>query len=269
MKIFPVAAFAAAFTGALLSGCASLDGGAKTAAPATRPALVVLIVIDGLPMRQITQFRQQFGPDGFARFLDRGTWFANAHYGHAFTVTAAGHATVLTGAYPWRTGIIGNDWRDPATGELVYNTGDAAESYIGHPTKKLDGTSPRRLKAETLGDVLRGLDPRSKVIGVSGKDRGAILPAGKSGTAYMYMALVTGASRGIGAAVCRGLVAEGVSVVVGAREPAVAALAEVVEALGDDITAIKFTGGSSGRPRPPRTPRRPPGAGSRTRPRGS
>lgn len=186
MKVFPVAAFAAAFTGALLSGCASLDGGAKAAAPTTRPALVVLIVIDGLPMRQITQFRQQFGPDGFARFLDRGAWFANAHYGHAFTVTAAGHATVLTGAYPWRTGIIGNDWRDPATGELVYNTGDAAESYIGHPTKKLDGTSPRRLKAETLGDVLRGLDPRSKVIGVSGKDRGAILPAGHQGQAYMY-----------------------------------------------------------------------------------
>ena len=39
-----------------------------------------------------------------------------------------------------------------------------------------------------MGDVLRRADPRSKVIAISGKDRGAILPAGKTGTAYMYMA---------------------------------------------------------------------------------
>jgi hypothetical protein len=39
-----------------------------------------------------------------------------------------------------------------------------------------------------LGDVLKRTDPRSKVIGISGKDRGAILPAGHRGTAYMYQA---------------------------------------------------------------------------------
>ena len=36
--------------------------------------------------------------------------------------------------------------------------------------------------------MLRRVDARSKVIGISGKDRGSILPAGKTGTAYMYMA---------------------------------------------------------------------------------
>ena len=35
--------------------------------------------------------------------------------------------------------------------------------------------------------MLRRVDARSKVIGISGKDRGAILPAGKTGIAYMYM----------------------------------------------------------------------------------
>ncbi|HNV59034.1 MAG TPA: alkaline phosphatase family protein, partial [Rhodoferax sp.] len=72
-----------------------------------RPKLVVLIAIDGLPQRQVLSYRTQLAPDGFNRFLQRGSWFANAHYGHAFTVTAAGHATMLTGAYPHRTGIIG------------------------------------------------------------------------------------------------------------------------------------------------------------------
>ena len=165
----------------LVAGCAA------TAPPPARPRLVVLLVVDGFPQRQVTGYRDQLAPDGLARFLDRGTWFSDAHYGHAFTVTAAGHATMLTGAYPHRTGIIGNDWRDPATGETVYCTGDASATYIGHRTQALDGTSPRNLRAETVGDVLRRVDARSKVIGISGKDRGAILPAGKSGTAYMYM----------------------------------------------------------------------------------
>ena len=166
----------------LLAGCAT--PGVPSAPP---PKLIVFMAVDGLPQRQVTGYRDQLGPDGFARLLDRGTWFSNAHYGHGFTVTAAGHATMLTGAYPHRTGIIGNDWRDRATGELQYCTGDERYSYIGNPTKKLDGTSPENLKAETVGDMLRKAQPRAKVIGISGKDRGAILPAGKTGTAYMYM----------------------------------------------------------------------------------
>lgn len=176
--------FSILLAAALLAACAAPDSPASTA---PRPRLVVFLVVDGLPQRQVLDYRDQLAPDGFARFLDRGAWFANAHYGHAFTVTAAGHATMLTGAYPHRTGIIGNDWRDPLTAEPVYCTGDTSATYIGHKTEALDGTSPKNLKAETVGDVLRGIDSRSKVVAISGKDRGAILPAGKSGIAYMYM----------------------------------------------------------------------------------
>lgn len=171
-----------------LTACSSTPpatGG--TAAAAQSPKLVVLVVIDGLPMRQVTGYRDQLAPDGFARFLDRGRWFADAHYAHGHTVTAAGHSVMLSGAYPQRSGIISNEWRDPVTGEPVYNTGDAAYQYIDNPTAPLSGTSPRNLKVETLGDVLRTRSPASKVIGISGKDRGAILPAGHKGTAYMYM----------------------------------------------------------------------------------
>jgi len=154
------AAFAAlAAVALLLTACAS----PTAPAAAERPRLIVFLVVDGLPQRQVVDYRDQLAPDGLRRFLERGAWFANAHYAHANTQTAPGHATMLTGAYPHRTGIIANEWRDPG-----------------------DGTSPKNLRAETVGDVLRRLDARSKVIAISGKDRGAILPAGKSGTAYMY-----------------------------------------------------------------------------------
>ncbi|MFH7041378.1 alkaline phosphatase family protein [Paucibacter sp. JuS9] len=159
------------------------------AAPASpaRPKLVVFIVIDGLPMRQVLENREQFSPDGFRRFLDRGATFMDAHYAHAHTVTAAGHSVMMTGAYPQRTGIISNEWVDPETRKPVYNTQDTDYHYIGNKTGPMAGTSPRMLQAETVGDVLRTADPLSKVLGISGKDRGAILPAGHKGTAYMYM----------------------------------------------------------------------------------
>lgn len=171
----------------LLSACSSTPSAPAAATSPQRPKLVVLLVVDGLPQRQVLGYRDQLAEDGLRRFLDRGAWFANAHYGHGYTVTAAGHSVMLSGAYPQRSGILGNEWRDRVSGETVYCTMDTAYQYIGNRTAPLAGTSPRNLKVETLGDVLRTLDPASKVIGISGKDRGAILPAGHKGTAYMYM----------------------------------------------------------------------------------
>ena len=180
---------ACAISALALSSCTTSGGSSSAVATsAAPPKLLVFLAVDGLPQRQLMGLRDQMAPDGFARFLDRGSWFANAHYGHAFTVTAAGHAVMLTGAYPSRTGIIGNEWRNPQTGVPVYNTEDTSAVYIGHATTAFDGTSPKNLKVQTVGDVLRAANPASKVIAISGKDRGAILPAGKSGTAYMYMA---------------------------------------------------------------------------------
>lgn len=157
-------------------------------ARAATPALVVVIVIDGLPQEQVVKYRDLYGPGGFKRLLEEGAWFADAHHRHAVTLTAPGHATILTGSYPYRNGIIANEWVDRKSFEQVYNTGDASHTYLGHETKKLDGTSPARLRVSTVGDELmysnNGL---SKVISISGKDRGAILLAGKRGTAYMYM----------------------------------------------------------------------------------
>lgn len=169
---------------ALLASCTGLPEAPR----GKPPRLFVLLVVDGLPQWQLTAYRDQLAPDGLARLLERGAWFAEAHHGHAHTVTAAGHAALLSGAYPQRSGIIGNDWRDPASGAPVYCTSDAGARYIGHPTRPLDGTSPRNLRVETVGDMLRRADPRAKVVAVSGKDRGAILPAGQRGSAYMYQA---------------------------------------------------------------------------------
>ena len=179
---------------ALLLACALLP--ALTSAPATaaaptavpQPKLVLVLVVDGLPQEQVQRYRDQFGQGGFRRLLDQGAWFSDAHQAHGITVTAIGHTAVLTGAYPYQHGIIGNNWIDPVTKKSVYCTEDTAYTYIGEKTEPSDGTAPTRLRVSTLGDELRyATGNRSKVVAVSGKDRGAILLAGKTGTAYMYM----------------------------------------------------------------------------------
>jgi hypothetical protein len=152
------------------------------------PALVVVLVIDGLPQEQVVKYRDLYGKGGFQRLLDEGAWFGNAHHAHAVTLTAPGHAAVMTGTYPYRHGIIANEWTDRNTLGQVYCTGDEAHKYIGDETKKLDGTSPANLRVSTIGDELKyANNGQSKVVAISGKDRGAILLAGKRGVAYMYM----------------------------------------------------------------------------------
>ncbi|WP_229506382.1 alkaline phosphatase family protein [Massilia sp. BJB1822] len=177
-----------------LASCLLANGAlAATQAPsstsaAAQPKLVVVLVVDGLPQEQVVRYRDQFGQGGFRRLLDQGAWFSNAHQAHGITVTAIGHAAVLSGAYPYQHGVIGNNWIDPVSKASVYCTEDREHTYLGEETKPSDGTSPARLRVSTLGDELRyASGQRSKVVAVSGKDRGAILLAGKTGTAYMYM----------------------------------------------------------------------------------
>ena len=156
--------------------------------PAAPPKLVLVLVVDGLPAEQLQRYRDQFGKGGLRRLLDQGAVFSNAHQAHGVTVTAVGHAAILSGAYPYQHGVIGNNWIDPVSKASVYCTEDSAHTYIGEETKASDGTSPARLRVDTLGDQLRyASGNRARVVAVSGKDRGAILLAGKTGTAYMYM----------------------------------------------------------------------------------
>jgi predicted AlkP superfamily pyrophosphatase or phosphodiesterase len=152
-----------------------------------QPKLVLQITVDQLRGDTLTRFGDRFGPGGFRYLLKKGTHFTNAHYKHANTETAPGHATLATGAYPSRHGIIGNDWIDQNTGAFVYNTEDDRHHIIGHQPRPHQGVSPRNLLSSTIGDELVvHTASESRVFSVSPKDRGAILPGGHAGKAFWY-----------------------------------------------------------------------------------
>jgi hypothetical protein len=151
------------------------------------PKLVLHIIVDqlrgDLPMR----FKDRLGPEGFRYLLENGTHYDNAHYQHANTETAVGHATLATGADPSRHGIVANDWINQRTGEFVYNTEDNRHHIIGSKPKPHEGVSPRNLLATTIGDELVvDSGGKSRVFSVSVKDRGAILPGGHVGKAFWF-----------------------------------------------------------------------------------
>ena len=154
-------------------------------APPPKPKLVLAIVIDQFRYDYLLRFRKDY-TSGFARMLDRGVSYTDAHYVHSLTVTAVGHSTFLTGATPSISGIVGNEWYDRRAKENVSSVSDPATKLVG-ANKDRAGSSPRRLLVSTVGDELKMQGGDSKVIGISIKDRGAILPAGHMADgAYWY-----------------------------------------------------------------------------------
>ncbi|RTY74534.1 alkaline phosphatase family protein [Flavobacterium sp. LS1P28] len=144
-----------------------------------RPKLVVGIVVDQMKMEYLYRFSDDFSSNGFKRLMDKGYTFHNMHYNFVPTYTAPGHASIFTGATPSTHGIVGNDWFNKATGKDLYCTDDASVKTVGDGLENEGAMSPKNLLSTTITDELRmATNFEGKVIGLSIKDRGAILPAG-------------------------------------------------------------------------------------------
>lgn len=151
------------------------------------PRLIVSIVVDQMRADHLTRYSEVY-KYGFTRLAKKGAVFTNAHQDHGYTVTGVGHATISTGCFPSRHGIIGNDWYDRELAEKVYCCEDREAPLLGYSNQKTeDGRSPRNLLTSTLGDWLKEAYPESKVFGVARKDRAAIFSTGPNADgAYWY-----------------------------------------------------------------------------------
>jgi predicted AlkP superfamily pyrophosphatase or phosphodiesterase len=163
--------------------------------------LVLQITIDGLRADLLNRYGNGFGKGGFRFLMEKGTYYTNAHYQHANTETIVGHATLATGAFPSEHGMVGNVWFDREAGELSYNIEDPQHPLLPtrkgkvqgeqvDPAQKLSrtqGRSPAVILAATFSDGLAAYyGGRSKIFGVSGKDRSAVSMAGHVGKAFWY-----------------------------------------------------------------------------------
>jgi predicted AlkP superfamily pyrophosphatase or phosphodiesterase len=140
--------------------------------------LVIGIVVDQMRNDYLDRFSSKWGEDGFKALMEEGFWCKNTHYNYFPTYTGPGHASIYTGTTPSVHGIIANDWYDRSSKQEIYCVSDPNVSSVG-TSNDAGKMSPSLLKGSPITDQLKlSTQFNSKVIGISLKDRGAILPAG-------------------------------------------------------------------------------------------
>jgi predicted AlkP superfamily pyrophosphatase or phosphodiesterase len=188
------------------TGAVAWPAAVGTAGPP--PRLVVLISIDQFRGDYLTRFADLYLPagrpakkvGGFRYLMERGAYFTNAHHDHYPLFTGPGHSVLLTGAPPYKSGIVGNGWYDRDLGRRRYCVEDEASPLVGAgpggtaagspagpgalgaapagPARM--GISPATLRVTTVGDELKmATGGRAKVWGLAFKDRAAVLMAGR------------------------------------------------------------------------------------------
>src|SRR5690606_11098036 len=151
-----------------------------------RPKLVVGIVVDQMRWDFLYRYYDRYEEGGFKRMLNEGFTCENTFIDYVPSFTGVGHATVFTGSIPAIHGITGNNWIDQHTGKHWYCTEDTTVQTLGSHSDA-GKMSPRNMWVTTLGDELRmATNFRSKVVGVSIKDRASILPAGHTANAAFW-----------------------------------------------------------------------------------
>jgi len=171
------------FKALLIIFCACAAAIAMAAPPAGPPRLILLISVDQMRYDYLTRFAPLY-KGGFKTLLDRGAIFSNALYRHASSETGPGHSVLLSGRHPSHSGIIANTWYDPYLRKTVNVVDDSAVDAVGGKGR---GASPANFNGFTVGDKVKQKWPESKVVGISFKDRAAILPAGpRADAAYWF-----------------------------------------------------------------------------------
>ncbi|HHP7242399.1 MAG TPA: alkaline phosphatase PafA [Cyclobacteriaceae bacterium] len=160
--------------------------------PTPKPKLIVGIVVDQMRYEYLVRFYDKFSEGGFKKLMNYGFNASNTHYNYIPTYTGPGHASIYTGATPSIHGIIANNWYDRKSKSDVYCAQDNSVSAIGGSDEN-GKISPRNLLSTTITDELKSFfQLKSKVIGISIKDRGAVLPAGNIADAAYWYDNVTG-----------------------------------------------------------------------------
>jgi len=135
-----------------------------------RPTLIVFITVDQMRSDYFQRFDKQL-TGGLRRLFDSSAFFVDGYQDHAITETAPGHSATMSGRFPVHTGITMNS-------KGVNGVPDAA--IIGSSDPSDAPASPVRFQGTTLTDWLAAANPATRVLSVSRKDRGAILPIGRS-----------------------------------------------------------------------------------------
>jgi hypothetical protein len=159
------------------------SAGAQGPSASRTPRLILAISVDQMRYDYLTRLGGLY-KGGLKRVLDRGAIFTNAHYRHSNSETGPGHSVLLSGRHGASSGIVANAWYDHYLGKSINVVDDPAHQPVGGKGR---GASPANFIGFTVGDKIKQKWPAAKVVGVSFKDRSAILMTGhRADAAYWF-----------------------------------------------------------------------------------
>jgi arylsulfatase A-like enzyme len=98
-----------------------------------------------------------------AALIKRGTTFTQATVGQLPSITETSHATLGTGVYPYRHGILGDSWRIPGQNKMTPNLLSASLDQTGYIEKLI-----KQQNVPTLSAIIHRRFPQGKVVTMSG-----------------------------------------------------------------------------------------------------
>lgn len=178
---------AAALT-VFLWSCASsgpqASSGKQKAAPSSKAKLVVSVVLDQLGSSTLQDLLPFLDEEGAIRqSLRKGAYYPTVRYAYASTLTSAGHASIYTGAPPVISGIPANSRWTEQRGKVPL-IDDGHHAVFGRSGAY---AAPTVLQVATVADALdEATEGRAKIVSLSLKDRGAVLPGGRHADAVFW-----------------------------------------------------------------------------------
>lgn len=158
-------------------------------ADASRPKLVVGIMIDQLRTDYIEYLQNLFGEKGFRKLMRDGAFLKDVDFKVNGIDAAGGTAMIYTGAYPRNNGVASAKVYDPNVKDMVPTLNDPAS--IGNFTT--DTYSPSKLRLSTISDEISidgaGL---SGVYSIAPDAQQAIVMAGHAGSSAFWINEHTG-----------------------------------------------------------------------------
>lgn len=156
-----------------------------TAASAA-PRLAVVIVVDQLSTEMLER-RARNAKGGFALLEREGFRARSSLIPYAPPVTAAGHASITTGATPDIHGIVGNAFYDRAEERRVVAGEDRKYARVGKAPQAAEGTAPTQLNVPTIGDALKLQHAEATVVSIAGKARSALMLGGSAADVALWI----------------------------------------------------------------------------------
>ena len=151
--------------------------------PASKPRLMVNIVVSSMHANDLNRYAANFTNGGFARLKNEGVWFTNASYDYMQTTTPVSLATISTGAQPSVHGVVSDRWFDYVGNKQVNLIDDSKEQSVNYSSGS-GNYSPRQLNAETISDAVVESNDQSIIRTIAVEPLSAIVMAGHAGEAY-------------------------------------------------------------------------------------